>query len=487
MDLFTLAGKIAIDCTEAETKIDNLLTKVGNLNTALNGTGGGTGGGTGSGSGSKGGGTTTTGGGTTAQDGTNGAGGLTLIGGQGSWLSKAATAFGLFAIKEIGSQAKKVLTTGIGANAMYETQIAGFQTKMGVSREEAEDFFYKLRDFAKDTPLSIESVSKGADQLLAAGFKPDEIIDRLTVIGNNINGEDEKMYRATKAVTDVKGYDQLNAQEIRQNTENGIYIRELLKGALFGKEPTAESFAQGLQYIDDNIHPGFRQAYYWRTDFQDAIPEAINDLIENHSIDFNDYWNALVWAQEEGSFKGAMANRMNTFEGKRERLQDAQTQSYAATTKGLMTPIKWFMDKATEMFERNLENADPTDPNNPYNSKVLEIVDAITAPTPTLQEYLNEQDFKDYPAGLYGPQLPPGWVPPDLSGDGAEGLTSSISQAVTNAINSSVPAAVESGMGNVTITAGNVTLNDGTIVGRFLPLINLGLGRAGTAAERGNA
>lgn len=59
--------------------------------------------------------------------------------------------------------------------------------------------------------------------------------------------------------------------------------------------------------------------------------------------------------------------------------------------------------------------------------------------------------------------------------------------AMAETIAASVSEAVTSAMGGITITTGNVTLNDGALVGRILPQINLGMGQLMMMKARGNA
>ena len=56
-------------------------------------------------------------------------------------------------------------------------------------------------------------------------------------------------------------------------------------------------------------------------------------------------------------------------------------------------------------------------------------------------------------------------------------IATAVGTEVKNAINETMPSAISSGMGEVSIGAGNVTLNDGVLVGRILPRINAGLGK----------
>ena len=58
---------------------------------------------------------------------------------------------------------------------------------------------------------------------------------------------------------------------------------------------------------------------------------------------------------------------------------------------------------------------------------------------------------------------------------------------IAETIATKVSEAVASAMGGITITTGNVMLNDGALVGRITPMINLAMGQLAMQRARGNA
>jgi len=467
MDLFTLVGKITIDCKEAEEKIDALMQKADTLAGKL---GGGSSTSPTTGSTSI---TPSTTPSTPTKSGNN-----TILP-----ISNATVAAGTFAWKKIVDYIGNLISVGTERNEDMEVYTKSYQTKLDISSEEAEEFTNSLKEFAKNTPLSFNSVMMAADQLLSVGTPMEEVIERLTVLGNNIMGVDSKLFKATKAWTDISGYDQLNAQETRQLVENGVFIRELLENSIFGKDATMEGFASGLQYINDVIQPKTDYSTYQPTtneELEEYRNTIINDMLTAHDITENEVWNALVWAQEYGSFKNAMANMMDTAQGAEEKAEDAFIDFAAQNTKWFTNLKKWYNQTKTDMFERNVRRTEEffNDPATTTEmQKVMDVVDALTAPTPTLQDYLNEQNYKNYAPDWQGPIL--------QQGDTISRLEGVMTRLEATLDGKTIEKAVKDGMSGVTITTGSVTLNDGVLVGRLLPRINIGLGLQAARDARG--
>ena len=83
---------------------------------------------------------------------------------------------------------------------------------------------------------------------------------------------------------------------------------------------------------------------------------------------------------------------------------------------------------------------------------------------------------------MFGNPLPDGWTVTTTTPDDSSSELQTTIQNWTNtfdmdAFASKMAEAIVAGMGNVTITTGNVTLNDGALVGRITPQINVALGR----------
>lgn len=445
MDLFTLVGKISIDCAEAETKIDTLLTKAGQLNTALGGT-----------SGTGGAGTTDT----TTPTGTTSGATTTQNVAVGTFLGNALTKV----TSMLGGWVVDVAKEGYEYEVDKEKYIAELKTMMDSTWEEAEAFFNDLNALAVSTPLNMSSIGAGASRFLSLGFEPEEILEKLQVIGDLAKGDNSTFVRVLKAVSDVYGKGSLKAQEKNQFAEAGIPIFALLadyEGVPYDTQEARDAYNQGL--IEHMEKKGNL-----------LTPDLI--------------WGALLHStQDGGRFHNAMSIAMETLAGQKEKEEElsAMVGGKFLQKTGLINLPEWWIGRKNELWEEANELLDNPDSlkQTPEMQKVMDIVDAITAPTPTYSDLVEPE--------VQGPIYQPDWTPGDSIGR-LETVLTRLEEVMNpetfkTAAKEGAAEGVASGMSGVTITTGSVTLNDGVLVGRLLPRINLGLGQMANRDLRGNA
>ena len=202
------------------------------------------------------------------------------------------------------------LKIGINFNASAETYQASFKTMLGVTEKEAKEVYEKLRQFAIDTPYSMEGVADSAVRLFNAGYDVEGTLEMLEVLGNIANGDSAKMERLVKAWTDVKGYGRLRAQERNQFVENGVMIDQLL-------------------------------ADYYQSQGMSISADEIMSRLEAKEVAEIDVLNALIMAQMEGgNFYNAMTNLMLTWSGQLEKTGDQLDQTAGAFTLPFFDELK---------------------------------------------------------------------------------------------------------------------------------------------------
>lgn len=487
MDLFTIMGKIAIDCADAEAKMDALIEKANTLNGALGGTKT-VGTGSSSGTGSTGSAAST--GGTTSQTGQN-ANGLTVTTGttaKGYILGN----LGWKALTFLGETAKDVVEEGFSYNKDKEAYVATLKTMMGVSREEAEAFFSDITELSKETPLNMGSLGTGATRLINLGYKPEEILDTLYMLGDVSRGDNATFERTVKFVSDVLGKGRLQAQERNQATEAGIPLYQLLS------------------------------KYYGLTGTNEENNAELYAMQEEGEITAQDVMDAL-WQSTKpgGQYNNAMSNAMETYSGAEERLKELASIVSGKASNSLFDLVKnKLIPKTTELLETTngiLDGKGAAD--QLYgDGKGGYDIDAVTGAS------MNQSVFKDgisAPSWLKDvvdkltiPATPEGWTPassvqntepiadavkgaieetmPDAIKNAiVESMPPAIEGAITKSILSSIPGAVASGMSGVTITTGDVRLDTGAIVGQLRPAVNaaanVALVGALASALRGNS
>lgn len=440
MDLFTLVGKIAIDCTEAETKIDSLLAKAGQLNTALGGTSG-----------------TTTPSTTTSQGATS----QTTQNGTTTEQVATGTALGNFfsgIVRLAGGWAIDYMKDYTGSGLDYiktrEEDVAALKSLYGLTDDEALGFYGKLEDVAVNTMLNMDSLGNAAVKFANVGYTQDEVLEAVNVLADASLGSNARFERLVKATSDVESYVKLRAQERNQYAEADVPIIKLLAD-YYGMEGGVKENAGMLA-----------------------------DMQEHGDISSDDVWNAIIKATEPGGqYYEASENMMNTLVGQEERLAELKEISAGKFVEksGFGSLYEWWLKMRSEMYEKDIGFFnDPT--STPEMQKVMDIVDTFTAPTPTYNDLVN-------PDEAYGPPTPEGWTP----GNSISKLETILTrmEEVLNpetfkaAAKEGSAEGVANGLSGVTITTGSVTLNDGVLVGRLAPKLNLALGQMTAREARG--
>ena len=94
--------------------------------------------------------------------------------------------------------------------------------------------FRDIEKFAVTTSFSLESAGEAARNMLASGVGQPELISTMRILGDLAMGDGERMKLLAKAYTDVLNKQKLQAQELRQFSENGVgLVSELAK--MYGK------------------------------------------------------------------------------------------------------------------------------------------------------------------------------------------------------------------------------------------------------------
>ena len=206
-NLFELVGSVAIDISDAEKKLDTLIAKADSLGSKLGGSTSVNVGGSTNTSGISTKTTTTSKPTTTSGSDTDTSGIPTTIGGKGTtakdiMLGNIATQAANVAL-DLG---KKVYKMGIDFNAGMESYTAQFQTLLGTDAEQAGAYVNRLRQFAKDTPFSMEGTAQSAIRLLGAGLNSEEIFGVMQMLGDTSLGDADRFERIAYAYSQIMSY-----------------------------------------------------------------------------------------------------------------------------------------------------------------------------------------------------------------------------------------------------------------------------------------
>ena len=457
MKAFDLEADIKIDIANATASLDTLIKKAKELNTELN--------------------VPKSAGGGTSGSGTSAAATYETESGKSTGIDSSMSVtlgnLSASAIRAIGGAIKGAISKSFDYNIERDSYISSLQTIMNTSREEATALFDNLAKISLDTPLNQSSIGYASERLMNFGFPREGLEEMIIDLGNLSRGDNEKMERITKALSDTLSKQALLAQERNQFADAGIDIWGLLDAYY---SATDESWAAMTK--EERTHQlGYRQ-------YVKAIPAA--DVVA-----------AIQYASDTPGmpYYNAMELAMNTTGGALERAGEAGLQYGATALKeyGIMDLAKWFGNNMADYFEeqkRQLEENDPWFVRSDYEKtraffallrnqaeNAVGEDDKILA---LLQPYLNDPTYARDAEDAFGDYQ----YYNDLSyiTDFLDDFysTEEVDSMIQSAIQASIPSAIAEGFRGakvqVTVGTGNVVLDSGTLVGALTPKVNVSLG-----------
>lgn len=128
----------------------------------------------------------------------------------------------------IASAAAKTLTEWLfGSNAEMEQYITSFGVMLGDAAK-AEELMSKLADFAAVTPFELTDVIGSAQMLMNYGIAADEVVKKMTQLGNLAGGNAQKLDRVTIAYGQMLAKGKVTNEEMRQMLEAGVPILQAI-------------------------------------------------------------------------------------------------------------------------------------------------------------------------------------------------------------------------------------------------------------------
>lgn len=137
------------------------------------------------------------------------------------------------AIKAIvaSAAAKTLWTALIGSNAEMEQSLTAFTVLLG-DAEEAKRLVAEMTDFAASTPLELTDVTAVSQTLMNYGVAADDVIEKLTRLGDLAGGNAEKLDRVSLAYGQMLAKGKVTGEELRQMTEAGVPLLQALADTL---------------------------------------------------------------------------------------------------------------------------------------------------------------------------------------------------------------------------------------------------------------
>lgn len=128
----------------------------------------------------------------------------------------------------IAAAATKTLTEWLfGSNAEMEQYLTSFTVMLG-DAEKAKKLMDELTNFAATTPLEMTDVIKASQMLMNYGVSADDVIKKMTQLGDLSAGNATKLDRVSLAYGQMLAKGKVTGEELRQMTEAGVPLLQAL-------------------------------------------------------------------------------------------------------------------------------------------------------------------------------------------------------------------------------------------------------------------
>ena len=126
---------------------------------------------------------------------------------------------------------KKLFDYFIGSNAEMEQYTTSFEVMLG-DMEKAQSLMGELTDMAAVTPMEITDIVPIGTLLMNYGVAADELVDKMTQLGDLSQGNATKFQRVATAYGQMLAKGKVTGEELRQMTEAGVPLLQALADTL---------------------------------------------------------------------------------------------------------------------------------------------------------------------------------------------------------------------------------------------------------------
>lgn len=158
-----------------------------------------------------------------------------------------------YATLALAAAATAAITFGIKSASNLQQARVAFDTMLG-SADAARKMMKRLSDFAVKTPFDLPQVVDGAKSLLAYGISAEKIIPTFKSLGSIAAGVGkDKLPQLTLAFGQVRAAGKLTGMELRQFTEAGVPLLEVLA------KQSGKTAAEVKEAMENGAAPSFKE------------------------------------------------------------------------------------------------------------------------------------------------------------------------------------------------------------------------------------
>lgn len=276
-----------------------------------------------------------------------------------SKLGKAAVT-GLAAL---GAAFVGVGTAALTTYAAYEQQEIAL-TKLVGSAEDAQILLSDIQDWAASTPFQMEGLIGGTQRLLAFGTGVDDVIQKMTNLGNASMGNQAVLDRLVNAYGKLQAKGKATLEELNMFTEAGVPIVQAL----------ADKFGVTTQEILDMVSKG-------KVGFED-VDEAITNLTTG-----------------TGQFAGMVEEQSKSLSGLFSTFKDNINLVLMDIGEELAPIIKEILGDATEWVQENKQQIVE------FGKNIIDVLQIVTGLVATFLELDSSAQNAIVTFGLLGATL----------------------------------------------------------------------------------
>lgn len=134
-------------------------------------------------------------------------------------------------VKEALEAAQKAYKALISANAEREQYVTSFTVMLG-DAEKARKLIDDITKMAADTPFEIGDLNKAGQMLMNYGVSADNVIEKMTQLGDLSAGNAQKLDRISLAYGQMLAKGKVTGEELRQMTEAGVPMLQALADSM---------------------------------------------------------------------------------------------------------------------------------------------------------------------------------------------------------------------------------------------------------------
>lgn len=205
-----------------------------------------------------------------------------------------------------------LIVSGAKFNATIESYTTSFEVMTG-SAEKATETVERLRKMAAETPFELTGLANATQLLMNYGFEADTAIERMTMLGDISQGNQEKLTRIATAYGQMSSAGKVLLEDVKQMIEAGFNpLQEISQTTGESMASLYERISKGNIAVEEITNSMKRSTSEGGRYFQSM--EKQSKTASGQLSTLNDNWSTFLGALAESSsesLKGSILPQLN--------------------------------------------------------------------------------------------------------------------------------------------------------------------------------